>query len=372
MRSGSDATDAAVLCLPHNLAQVYCPWLAPCVRVGLNSTTVLATALNQTCDPFMNDHQTTTPARSHLKTLHWTHCPGCGATDLESLGRYDTHEVPINVALCRQCGLVFVNPMLTDEAKAMPGPGVRRMHRSRSAELTDQRALERSRSRAGRWEYVIASQLKPGSRVLEIGSGDGAVVELLLKHGHHPVALDPDVESCRFLQRQFNIETIPSRLQDAPLQALKGFDAVFMLHLIEHLEDPAAALSRIGQGLDPGTLLAIETPNILRTKVGPKRMYSLPHNYYFSPVSLMQLVARQGFRPTHCRTFNLDMFHVVARRSADSMAALPDPGKNAAEVRDAILHHRRRYLLSGQFLLRKIPGFSEWYLYGRYHDQSFD
>ena len=213
--------------------------------------------------------------------------------------------------------------------------------------------------------------MPPGSRVLEVGAGDGALIELLLKHGHRPVALDRDEEACEFLRRRFQIETIACRLEDADFQAWQGFDAVFMLHLIEHLEDPAFALRLLTSCLSPGGVLALETPNILRTKVGPRRMFSLPHNYYFSPISLLQLVARQGFRPVHCRTFHLDMFHLTARRSTDARPFLPDAGANAAAVSRAINRHGWNYHLRGQFLLRKLPWWREWYLYGRYKDWRF-
>lgn len=299
-------------------------------------------------------------------------CPGCGSATLEPLGRYRTQELPLDLALCGGCGLVFVNPMLTDAAKNRLEPDVRRLHRSRSAELTDESALARSRQRAARWAQVIASHLRPGSRVLDVGAGDGALIELLLAQGHQPVALDPDPATCAFLRRRFNIETFPSRIEDVDAGALGTFDAVFLLNLIEHLEDPGATLDRIAQRLRPGGLLAIETPNILRTKVGPKRMFSLPHNYYFSPSSLLTLVAGRGFHPVHGRVFHRDMFHLTLRLEGSGARCSVETPAHAAEVRRAIRSHGWRYYLGAQFLLRKLPIFRRWYLYGRFQDLDFE
>jgi SAM-dependent methyltransferase len=268
--------------------------------------------------------------------------------------------------------LVFVNPMFEDRDKAALQPDVRQLHRSRSAELSDARALDRSRRRAERWSYAIERWLKPQSRVLEVGAGDGALVELLLKHGHTPVALDPDAESCAYVASRFGVRTLAARIEEADLAAEGPFDAVFMLNLIEHLEDPGATLKQLHPALREGGIIGIETPNILRTKVGPRRMYSFPHNFYFSPDSLLCLVSAQGYEPVQWREFPLDMFHLIVRkREAAPSLAIKPPGSHARQVRLAIRNHHRAYYLRGQFLLRKVPVFRNWYLYGRYRDRLF-
>lgn len=302
-----------------------------------------------------------------------TRCPGCGAEQLSPLQSCQTKEAMISIALCEGCGLTFVNPMFEDSDKATLQPNVRLLHRSRSAELDDAKALGRSRARAQRWEYAIHHWLKPKSRVLEIGAGDGALVELLLEHGHTPVALDPDADSCRYIHDRFGIKTIASRVEEADIDAEGEFDAVFMLNLIEHLEDPAAVLRELRRFLKQDGIVGIETPNILRTKVGPKRMYSFPHNYYFSPTSLLNMAVQQGYAPVQSREFPLDMFHLIVRKKehveplpADSLSA------EAKRVRHAIQNHRWSYYLRGQFLLRKLPGFRQTYLYGNPSDRLFE
>ncbi len=358
-----------------------------------------------------------------------TCCPGCSSAEISPLLSRRTKEATITIALCECCGLAFVNPMFEDADKAALEPNVRQLHRSRSAELGDARALKRSRRRANRWSYAITRWLKPPpdhSRVLEIGAGDGALVELLLRHGHEVVALDPDAESCGYIADRFGIRTIASRIDDANLEGGadfdvggEGFDAVFMLNLIEHLEDPAAVLRRLHGVLNPGGIVAIETPNILRTKVGPRRMFSFPHNYYFSPQSLARLVQAQGYQPVHCRVYPRDMFHLIVRRLSDRAGTSPQqeretteiettetlrhgarsgieevqseshqraclsacscaspvqrewtaaPTGHAAQVRRAIRNHHWRYYLEGQYLWRKLPVVKQWYLYGRPRD----
>jgi len=302
---------------------------------------------------------------------HTNVCPGCESKELLRLSPRQTKEARLILNLCRGCGLVFANPMYSDGEKLWLEPDVRRLHRSRSAEVGVRRAVLRSRQRATRWEYALRDYLAPGDRVLEVGAGDGALVESLRARGCRVTALDPDEEACAWIRRELGADVISARVEDVDWTALGPFKAVFMLNVIEHFEDPAKVLGMLAATLVPGGLIAIETPNILRTKVGPRRMFSLPHNYYFCPESLDRLLMRTGFAALRCRVFPRDMFHLVARK----VDLPPDRGVDerqvAVTVAAAIRQHRWRYVLSGQFLWRKLPWLRDWYLYGRYQDQSF-
>jgi 2-polyprenyl-3-methyl-5-hydroxy-6-metoxy-1,4-benzoquinol methylase len=52
------------------------------------------------------------------------------------------------------------------------------------------------------------------------------------------------------------------------------FDVVVLIHIIEHFFEPAAVLHKTRQLLRPGGLVFLETPNILRPKVVPGRVFS--------------------------------------------------------------------------------------------------
>lgn len=295
-------------------------------------------------------------------------CPGCASQHLLPLPPQQTKEARLLLSLCHGCGLVFANPMYSDSEKLCLEPDVRRLHRSRSAEVGTDRALLRSRQRAVRWDYALEEYLAPGDRVLDVGAGDGALAESLQSRGCHVTALDPDREACAWIRRKWGVDTVASRIEDIDWTALGPFKAVFMLNVIEHFEDPAKVLDLLAPALIPGGLIALETPNILRTKVGPRRMFSLPHNYYFCPESLNQLLMRAGFTPLRSRVYHRDMFHLVARVGQPPPEHMTDASPIADTVAQAIQQHRWRYVLSGQFLWRKLPRLRNGYLYGRWQD----
>jgi len=145
--------------------------------------------------------------------------------------------------------------------------------------------------------------------------------------------------------------------------------------VIEHVFEPVAVLARVRSLLKPGGIVLLETPNILRPKIGPRRLFSLPHNYYFSPRTLALALTKAGFSVTAVREFHRDSFQIVgtalteeqinARSEETQLQGDPWP-----VVAQRIRTHRRRYLASLQFLWRKVPGLKNRLLYRIHEDRS--
>ena len=114
-----------------------------------------------------------------------------------------------------------------------------------------------------RWDVVsrlVARALpEPGSRVLEIGCGQGAVgVRLATRHRYTGVELDgASVAVAR--ERATGLD---ARLVHGPLSTLDddGFDLVCAFEVIEHIDDDAAALAEWAGRLRPGGTLLLSTP----------------------------------------------------------------------------------------------------------------
>ena len=289
-------------------------------------------------------------------------CPIClnrDFADVPEIG--EDHGLP-PIVISKPCGLVMVNPMTTNAEKEARSTSVRSLHRSRSAEQSLEAAFRKSLPRAARCLDLFSQHIPRHGEVLEIGSGDGAVMAMLARLGVRPTGLDPDEGAARFIQRTMNLPVIVGSLEDADFQG-RQFDAVVMVHLIEHLYEPVAALRSIHRLLKPGGLLFLETPNILRPKVGPKRVFSFAHNYHFSPRTLTLALHQAGFAPSAVRIFNRDSFQIVAHPEA---SAGERPGTESwQEVAAAIQRHRTAYLTTLQFLWRKTPWLRERIMYGR-------
>jgi 2-polyprenyl-3-methyl-5-hydroxy-6-metoxy-1,4-benzoquinol methylase len=275
----------------------------------------------------------------------------------------------MHVVACRACGLVYVNPMYTNAEKEAVSPQVRLLHRSRSAELTRAAALAHSAPRMRRCMDLMAPYLKPDMQVLEIGCGDGALLSLLKDCGVRPTGLDLDRDAAEAVARSLHVPVLVGTFEEMQWSG-PPFDAVVLCHLIEHFFEPVQMLRKVRGLLPPGGMVFLETPNILRPKVGPRRVFSFAHNYHFSPRTLALALYEAGFRCTALREFRRDSFQIVAH------AATPDDRgprplvQPWQDVHKAIRRHRVRYLTSLQFLWRKAPWLKDRLLYRTHRNLS--
>ena len=318
-----------------------------------------------------------------------THCVVCGGSDHERLAvprRWIGANIfaPVREQLglvrCNQCRLYFVNPR--------PGPELLRSfyddpgYDCHTAEYGDA-----SYAAAHHRLAVLRAHVTHHQSLIDFGCGAGALMRAAIQAGWSDVA-GVDVGS-----------RVSERLADEGLQVFSSLeraarsrlvDALVMIHVLEHLPDPAAALQEIDRILAPGGLLLIEVPNVgslraliadtaLGARLFPKsqRFQAYPiHLYYFGAVQLNRLVGRLGYR---CVEFRTSGMGIEELRLASSLTASGRPQPSAvsnpldrSKKRSAVLRRTAKALMSrarlGEQLLlvwrkpggpgsRSVPGF---------------
>lgn len=281
-------------------------------------------------------------------------CPICESWDHAPVGHMPSLTHPMHIVGCKGCGLVYVNPMFTNADKEQVSPVLRLLHRSRSTEHSHSAAFRHSMRRMRRCLDLIAPYLKAEQDVLELGSGDGAMLHLLKELGARPTGIEIDSETATAVSCKLGVPVLTASFEDVDLGG-KQFDAVVLVHLIEHFFEPVAMLRKAHSLLKPNGLIFVETPNILRPKVGPNRVFSFAHNYHFSPRTLALALYRAGFRCTVLREFRRDSIQIVAQACSPAELGLPPQVHPWQSVARSIHRNRSRYLSSLQFLWRKLP-----------------
>jgi SAM-dependent methyltransferase len=157
----------------------------------------------------------------------------------------------------------------------------------------------------GRIEQVV----RPG-RLVDIGCWTGSLLEAARQRGWDVVGIEPSAwASGRARERGLDVTT--AGLDDRVLPS-GSFRAVAICDVLEHLEDPGAALDEIHRLLEPRGALYLTVPDagsVLARAMGRRWWSVLPmHLQYFTRASMRRLLNAHGFRVaserTHAKVFS--------------------------------------------------------------------
>jgi SAM-dependent methyltransferase len=203
-----------------------------------------------------------------------------------------------NIKKCNNCEIAFTTP-----PPALPDYEALDFHSGHIAEATQ--SLKVLAALPLEWQNLILTQvsllktnLAPGAKVLEIGCGEGLLLEEIRKTGLAVKGIEPSKEaSKRAMQR--NIEVTEGYFSKAAFA--EKFDAVVLSHVLEHVEDPGKIIADITAVLNPGGFLLLTQTNYKGTlprllKAGWYAWVPEQHYWHFSTGGLTAWLKSKGFR----------------------------------------------------------------------------
>lgn len=152
---------------------------------------------------------------------------------------------------------------------------------------------------------LLDSVIRTPGNVLEVGPGGGHVVAWLLSRGHRVTAVEHSsalaIELAKHVRAEIKIGEFESmHLEDGP------FDLFCSFHVIEHVKDPVAHLSKAFMLVRPGGFAIVATPNsrsweqIFFPLLSPN--FDLAHLHVFSPDSLRTACEKSGWKVVRIST----------------------------------------------------------------------
>lgn len=153
----------------------------------------------------------------------------------------------------------------------------------------------------------------PHDTILEVGAGDGAVLEVLRTHGFGQdwQALEISESAVSLL----NAKGFPSQVFDGGNlpQADKSFDLVILSHVVEHLEHPRMLLHEAGR---VGRHVCVEVPVEDTFRLKDEHVFrSVGHLNYFTPQTARMLLLSVGYDLIGTRLDNPSREHISFNRA---------------------------------------------------------
>lgn len=234
-------------------------------------------------------------------------CPICDLTDDEVWGR---HYAGFTIVRCRRCGLRYVNPRRdVDENLEVYGDRYfdRQRHREADPEIS-RHVAENNRRYA---DTVLRHARVARPTVLDVGTGLGSFLVHLART--RPVGRVAGTDFSAVGAEHLEAHGIELHVGDIADLELGRWDVVTAHHVLEHVLDPNAFLSRVRELLTEEGILHLILPNegsfmsrwksgLSRTGIKPRPFKHLApehHLWFFTPRTLARLLEKNRFRVVH-------------------------------------------------------------------------
>ena len=223
-------------------------------------------------------------------------CELCCGVEIEVIQKGVRHASEIEVVCCKNCGLVFCNPLPTgQDLKHYYAEYYTRDYGKNPVPDRYVTGLDEARVRVRR----LLPYLDPGCSVLEVGAGAGSFLNSVQPYIGRIKGLEPDKNSCEWIRQNLGLD-VCSSIQDVNRQGEK-FDLVVLFHVLEHIRHPVQFLLDLTRILNDSGKIVVEVPNIDDVLVAVYRVpeylsyyYQKAHLWYFSTKTLTMAFGQAG------------------------------------------------------------------------------
>lgn len=222
--------------------------------------------------------------------LRKRNCPMCGGRPEDSVTKY-TREFPDNgpqVVRCYECHLTYLSPVMTDKEyeKFYNRDAQKTFAQSIVNEDYDLKISHSDQRRVN----LVKKNIKPNSRILDIGTGNSNFVGLV----DNAIGIDisvPRVEAAK--KRGLNVRHCNI------FDWNETVDVVTMFHVLEHITEPTRFIMKVMKILSNNGILIVEVPNLndllVRLNKYSNFYYQNAHCTYFTPRTLRSFLTSCGF-----------------------------------------------------------------------------
>ena len=227
-------------------------------------------------------------------------CCVCGGSRFELLSEKDRYGLYMPVVICRDCGLVQTNPRMTQSSyNQFYEIEYRKLYIGHEVP-TDE--FFNSQYRRGRVIYnYLARNLRVEIKrlfVVEVGCGAGGILQYFKEHGNDVYGVDLDHQYIEFGRANYALNIEVGTI-DKVVKLDKSPNIVIYSHVLEHLLDPVAELTKLRQKMAEESFIYIQFPSIKNLTRSYQadflRLLQNAHVYHPNLVTLKNILRKAGY-----------------------------------------------------------------------------
>ena len=237
-----------------------------------------------------------------IYTFESVPCLVCDKKESEVLSQKDRHGFYSPAVICKQCGLIQLNPRMTQGSyDAFYNNEYIRLYLGQ-----ENPAQDFFNSQYLRGEKIFSFLKKAGVfqkplsevSVLEVGCNCGGILHYFRQKGCSVKGIDLNREYVNFGRERYGLDLAYGTLADVELNIPP--DLVIYSHVFEHILYPKDESARLGRTLKEGAAVYIEIPgvkNLMKSyDTDFLKLLQNAHTTYFSLTTLKNLFETSGFK----------------------------------------------------------------------------
>lgn len=266
--------------------------------------------------------------------VYMSHCVVCSESMLPASAVTDCRGVDyLTLGICPQCGFL-------QHTKRPPKSWYADFYRKQ---------WDPNGQSAAQWPATIEPSkkiisrtynfCKPGSKVLEIGSGWGTNLLTFKQFGYHAVGIEATAHRSQFIRERLGIECLTGEAEEAPIGLApfekESFDLIFSTNVLEHVYNTRQVIEHVYTLLKPNGLAYLDVPIYYQENL-TLNTHGISHTCNFSHANFLYLLQTIGFDLV--RDFSSDVHACMLVRKAPPLSE--EQKKSKLKWMQSYLPHR--------------------------------
>ena len=244
-------------------------------------------------------------------------CPICGSHELQLDLHLKDHSISgeeFDIFSCGNCGFRFTQNAPSEQEIAPYYQSEDYISHSNTKKGFVNRAYHIVRNIMLGRKHKLVKRLTQGKRLLDMGCGTGYFLNYMKENGYNVKGVEIDEGARNFGQQQFGVDIV------APDEMMTGstdevFDVITLWHVLEHIYELDAYVTRLKELLHDDGHLIIAVPNrssVDASHYGPFwAAYDVPiHLWHFTPDTLTRLAEKHGLELIEINSLPFDPFYI--------------------------------------------------------------